>query len=643
MALNRLRYNSQGFHLFKPHTKERIKDRLRDSFDAVTIKLERDHRDGLRILAKQALHHRLLIIGILAANLFAALFEGGTIGILGIAVSVLVENDTEAVQSRFGLDGAYITSLISEVGRGGLFLILVLVAVSAQIIKSGLTYLGNFLSIQLRFLVTKELQDMTTQQAMRLSYAEIGNYPAGVINATIGQSGNFAALIMIFNKLTLTVLMFLVYSGIMLVMSIPLTLSAIAVITVLGFALSGVIRKLRELGEKMASAVVATDKITFEFLQAPRLLRIFNATDFAERAIADTRERMLRATEKSQAIKAGVDPATDALTISGAGAFLIIGYLAAGESATSVIPSLLLFVFVLNRMMPQVKTFNQARMGFVNALPAVRRVSNFLRHEDKTFARRGGRRFSGLEREIYIENVCFRYGVSEVDALSGINFKIPKGGTVALVGSSGAGKSTLADLLLGLYDPTEGRILVDGADLRGLDLMEWRANIGVVDQEVLLLNTSVLNNITFSQKVYTRKDAENAAKAAYAHEFICALPNGYDTEIGDRGYRLSGGQQQRLALARALLRNPQILILDEATSALDTHSERIIQNTLENLRHERTMLVIAHRLSTLVRADNIVVLKEGRIAEQGTWNELMETNGIFAELWNMQAGGMEGA
>lgn len=627
-----------NIRLFKGLSRERIKDRLREAFDTVTVKLERDHRDGLRILAKQALHHRTLMVIIVSANLLAALFEGGTIGILAVAVSVLVENDTAAVQGRFSIAGPYIASLVSDVGRGGLFLILVLTAVAAQIFKSALTYLGNYFSIRLRFLVNKELQDLTTRQAMRLSYAEVGRYPAGVVDATINQAGGFANLIIIFNKVTLTALMFVVYIAVMLAMSVPLTLSAIAVIVVLGYSLNGVIRKLRKLGEQMASAAVETGRVTFEYLQVPRLLRIFNATDFAEKSIADTRTNMLRARETAQALKAGIDPATDALTITGAGMFLVIGYLVAGESATSVIPSLLLFVFVLNRMMPQVKSLNQARMSFVNALPTVKRVANFLRQEDKTFARRGGKRFTGLRSEVRFENVSFRYPESENNALTGVSFPILKGQTVALVGESGAGKSTLADMLLGLYDPDEGRIVVDGTDLRELSLSHWRSNIGVVDQEVLLLNTSVLNNITFGQEAYTLEDAKEAARAAHAHDYIDSLPNGYDTEIGDRGFRLSGGQQQRLALARALLRNPQLLVLDEATSALDSQSERIIQDTLEKLHHERTMLIIAHRLSTLAQADNIVVLKDGHIAEQGNWSTLIGRDGIFANLWNMQTG-----
>ncbi|MDZ7841063.1 MAG: ABC transporter ATP-binding protein [Gammaproteobacteria bacterium] len=617
--------------------KQTIKNRLREAFDSYTVRFEQDHRDGLRILAKQALQHRILIAVVFAANLLAALFEGGTIGILAIAVSVLVENDTAAVEARFGAIGPYITSLVSEVGRGGLFLILVLTAVMAQILKSGLTYAANYFSIRLRFLVNKDLQQLVVRQAMRLTYAEISRFPAGAVDATIRQAESFSRLILIFNKLSLTLLMFTVYIAVMIIMSVPLTLAAIIVIVFLGLALNGVIRLLRTLGERMAAATVATGKLTYEYLQASRLLRIFNATGFAEKSIARVRNEMLHSREKAEVVKSAISPATDAVTITGAGLFLIVGYTMAGESASAIIPSLLLFVFVLNRMMPHVKSFNEARMNIVHTLPTLKRVAGFLREEDKSFTRRGGQPFSGLVDEIRFEDVSFKYPDSAEYALSHISFSIPKGWTVALVGASGAGKSTIADLLLGLYEPDSGHITVDGTDLKRVSLMDWRSHIGVVDQDVLLFNATVLNNIAFGHRDYSRQMAIEAAKAADAHDFIMALPKGYDTEIGDRGYRLSGGQQQRLALARALIRNPGILVLDEATSALDTESERIIQNTLENLQHHRTMLVIAHRLSTLVRADNIVVLQRGQVVEAGTWQELTEKDGTFRRLWDLQS------
>lgn len=623
----------------RPNWKEHAKDYLRRAFDTATLRLERGHRDGLRILAKQILGYRWLVLVIFFVNLWAALFEGGTIGLLGIAVSVLVDNQTTDIAGRFGMLGPYIAALHSEVGRGGLFLVLVVAAVLAQMFKSGMTYLGAFFSIKLRFRVNEELQQRVVNQAMSLSYDDVGRYPAGTISAVVGQAGAYSKLIKVFNKIVLATLMLVIYLTVMVAMSVPLTLAAILIVVILGFSISGVIRTLKSLGESMASATVRMGKLTYEYLQMPRLLRVFNATRSAEKIIARTRREMFQSQANSEKLKAGVDPATDALTVAGAGAFLVIGYLVAGQNATTVIPSLLLFVLVLNRMMPQVKTFNQARMDLYNELPTVQRVAEFLQPEGKSYARTGGKPFKGLEKEIRFENVGFRYPDSQEDALADIDFTLRKGDTTALAGVSGAGKSTLVDLLLGLHDPSSGRILVDGEDLRDLSLSDWRERIGVVDQEVYLMNSSVYDNITFPRMDIAMEDVVAAAKVAYAHDFIMALPHKYDTVIGDRGYRLSGGQQQRLALARAFVRNPQILVLDEATSALDTGSERMIQNTLEKLHHHKTMLVIAHRLSTLVHADRIIVLEHGRIVEEGTWGELVEQSGTFQKYWKMQMSG----
>lgn len=627
---------AKSLSVLKEMVKDYIRDRLRHLFDNVTVTLEASHRDGLRTLAKLMLQNRMLVGGMLAANLGAALFEGGTIGVLAVAVNILVDGDAEGIASRLGFLGRFIGSLTEDFGRGGVFLILVMSAVLAQILRSALTYLGQYFSIRLQTRVSKELQKRVTHQIMSFSYSEIGRHPAGTMSTMIRQSAKYAVLVMTVNSAILTLFMFLVYVGLMIVMSVPLTLAALVVIGLLGVSLNGVVRALRSLGERIVSASVATGRVTFEYLQAPRLLRIFNATQYAENAINRARSDMISAQQSSEIIKSAVSPATDAVTIAGAGLFLSIGYLVAGEAATSVIPKLMLFVLVLYRLMPQVKRFNQSRMAFVNALPAVKRVSDFMREEDKKFSRTNGSRYTGFEKEVYFDKVGFRYPDTEKNALSDICFSIKKGQTVALVGPSGAGKSTIADLFLGLQEPTSGRILVDEKDLRDLHPGDWLNRIGVVDQEVFLMNTTIRDNIAFANRRASLDEIIEAAKAAYAHEFISALPSGYETEIGDRGYRLSGGQQQRLALARALLRNPEVLVLDEATSALDTETERIVQRTLENLHNVRTVLVIAHRLSTLAHADHIVVLKHGQVVEQGTWSDLLENPGTFADLWNMQ-------
>ncbi len=242
-----------------------------------------------------------------------------------------------------------------------------------------------------------------------------------------------------------------------------------------------------------------------------------------------------------------------------------------------------------------------------------------------------------LERSIQFDRVSFRYRAGE-PVLHGVDLTLRKGEVVALVGPSGAGKSTLADLLPRFYDPTDGAVRLDGTDLRELPRAALRRLFGIVTQESVLFHDTVHENIAFGQPGgASREDVERAARVANAHDFIAALPRGYDTVIGDRGHTLSGGQRQRLTIARAVLRDPQVLILDEATSNLDTESERLVQEALQQLMRGRTALVIAHRLSTVQHADRIVVLQDGRVVEEGRHEELMAGAGAYRKLVELQA------
>jgi len=270
------------------------------------------------------------------------------------------------------------------------------------------------------------------------------------------------------------------------------------------------------------------------------------------------------------------------------------------------------------------------------ALAAAERVFSVIDLQTEQELDRGRVTMPPIRQSVLYQDVTFLYEGQTVPALSDIDLEIKAGEMVALVGSSGSGKTTLANLLPRFYEPTAGRLLIDGVDIQSFTLASLRAQIGIVSQEVVLFDDTVIKNILFGRQSASETDIVQAAKLAYAHDFIERLPQGYKTMIGERGVKLSGGERQRLAIARAILRDPPLLILDEATSALDTESERVVQLALSNLMEHRTTLVIAHRLSTIQRADRIVVLNRGTIVEMGTHDELLLRGGHYKRLHAMQ-------
>ena len=611
---------------------------FRAIFRRTTVNLNNNERDALRHAGHLFLKHKMLALGLISSGLGAAIFEGSSIGILGFAVSILVEQENLSLQATLGPVSEYINSFLASTSSGGVFLLLVGIAVGMQVIKSILLFASQAAQIYLSMAMRRDAQGQVTDHIMGLSYSEISRYPMGAVGGFIDQAQGVQELVDLVSSVSRAVLMLVVYFSLLFWMSLPMTLATAALTIFLWMALTRIVVKIKKLSKHVASAKIFVWRWTIEYLNAPRLLRIFNSTKSAAELINTARDDVLYPERKAVAIEAAIKPVIEIVAIVGAGSLLIIGYFLAGDGAVAAIPKLFVFVVIFHRMKGQIQALSDLRTKMAITLPKLEIVMGFLKETGGDINQSGDKYFGGLERDISFRSVDFRYPNSERYVLENLTFSIPAGHTVAVVGESGAGKSTIADLLVGLYKPTSGSIVVDGENLNALSIKGWREKIGVVDQDVFLLNTSVIENIKFSRPDATREAVEAAAKMAHAHEFIEQLEGGYDTLIGDRGYGLSGGQQQRLSLARALLRNPDILILDEATSALDTVSERLIQKALEEMHSSRTVLVIAHRLSTIANADNIIVIERGRIVEQGSKEDLVSKKGEFAALWKLQAG-----
>ena len=297
-------------------------------------------------------------------------------------------------------------------------------------------------------------------------------------------------------------------------------------------------------------------------------------------------------------------------------------------------PTFIYYMVILYSIIQPLKDFSKAGYNIPKGLASMERIDRILMAENTIRESARPRPIHSFEHQIEFRNVSFRYGEQWV--LKDINLTIPKGKTIAIVGQSGSGKSTLVDLIPRYYDVQEGEVLIDGINVKSLGLNDLRQLIGNVNQEAILFNDSFRNNIAFGVDNATQEQIEEASRIANAYDFITASEQGFDTSIGDRGGRLSGGQRQRVSIARAILKNPPILILDEATSALDTESERLVQDALERLMKTRTTVAIAHRLSTIKNADEICVLHEGRIVERGTHDELLSFDGYYKKLHDMQ-------
>ncbi|MBF2035591.1 MAG: ABC transporter ATP-binding protein [Leptolyngbyaceae cyanobacterium T60_A2020_046] len=427
-----------------------------------------------------------------------------------------------------------------------------------------------------------------------------------------------------------------VFIAILVAISWQLTLISIFLMAGVAGVNQFSVRQAKKKGRQLSKSAAALSSRSIEVLSGIRLVKSAANEDLEYRQIEELVADRERAEYESQLLFASIGPVNEISSIVAIILLIVLGRALFFDQIQAFSSIILTYLVVLFRTLPVVGQLNSARTQLANTSVSAQIIEDFLNRSDKPFMSQGNLPFARLEDKIQFEHIYFRYADEDDWVLQDVHLSLPQGTTLALVGSSGAGKSTLADLLPRFYDPTQGRITVDGRDLKELNLADFRRHIGVVSQDTFLFNTSVKENIRYGCLSATDNDVFEAARRANALEFIEQLPNGFDTMIGDRGILLSGGQRQRIAIARALIQNPEILILDEATSALDTVSERLVQQAIDDLSQNRTTLVIAHRLSTVQKADQIAVMEKGRVVEVGTHHDLLDKGGLYAKLYSMQ-------
>jgi subfamily B ATP-binding cassette protein MsbA len=452
------------------------------------------------------------------------------------------------------------------------------------------------------------------------------------------ETGRAARVVFVMVGVASSLVNMFIYVGLLFIVSWQMTLLAGILLGLVFAGLSGLVRLADWAGKGRLKAALAVQHRTTESVNAKRLIRLMHQQDFERQYYRGLLKDFQKSLFYLSIVGAASKQLVEVLVIALLALLLILSGSLLNLDQAALLPIISTFILILYRMLPHILALNNQRTQVGSELAAVRVVVRLLDHSDKVYIPDGHLPFEGLRESIRFEGVNFHYAKRDSAALGGVSFEIQKGQTVALVGFSGSGKSTVADLLNRLYDPQSGRILVDGQDLRHLRLADWRKHIGVVSQDTYLFNASIAYNIRYGHPGCTQAEVEQAARYANIHDFIAELPQGYETMVGDRGVLLSGGQRQRIAIARAILRDPQILILDEATAALDSHNEQMIQAALDELSQHRTVLVIAHRFSTIVGADKIVVMDGGKIVEQGSHEALLAQAGVYAHLYQWQAG-----
>jgi subfamily B ATP-binding cassette protein MsbA len=392
--------------------------------------------------------------------------------------------------------------------------------------------------------------------------------------------------------------------------------------------------QVRQITRVMQARLADLNARLQERLSSVRVVQLFAMEEYEREQFSRVNRETMKANLAAARITSALYPGVEFVALFG---MIVVVAIAGWQVISAQLGTAVFFMFlvVLQRAGSQLSRLGRIRVAIQQALGAGERVFELLETESEVVEAPNAEVLPPVRGEVTFEHVTLRYRGGE-EALRDVSFTIRPGEVVALVGPSGAGKTSLANLILRFYDPTEGTIHIDGRDLRRVTLSSLRGQVGTVPQETLLFGGTVHDNIVYGRIQATRDEVIAAAAAANADEFIAALPAGYDTPVGERGVKLSGGQRQRIAIARALLRNPRILILDEATSSLDAESEALVQEALERLMEGRTTLVIAHRLSTIRHADRILVLSDGRIVEEGTHIDLIRRQGVYSRLYERQ-------
>lgn len=547
------------------------------------------------------------------------------------AFSFSVEYFTSMFNHRFLL-------VSEEYGKFGTLLFVCVIIVGSVFLSNLFTYLSGVVLAQVRAMVIKGMRMDVFQKVSALHIGYFSNERKGDLISKMTndiqevENTIVHSLRVVFREPATIFL----YFAVLFFMSVKLTLFTMLIIPISGAIIGGITKRLKKSAVESQESLGRIVNILDETLGGMRVIKAFNAERFVRRKFdhetdqySDVNVSMARKNELAA-------PISQFMGVSVVAGILVYGgsLVLSGESDLSA-SDFITYIIIFTQVLNPAKEISRAVSNIQRGIASAERIFEVIDTPNLIKSSENPKPLTSFNNRIEFKNVSFSYGDTQV--LKNIDFSLEKGKTIALVGPSGGGKSTLADLVPRFYDPSEGQIVLDGTDLKDFSTADLRSLMGIVTQESILFNDTVFNNIAFGLEGVTEAQVIEAAKIANAHNFISQLENGYQTNIGERGSKLSGGQRQRLSIARAVLKNPPILILDEATSALDSESELLVQEALTKLMSHRTTLVIAHRLSTIQHADEILVIERGQIVQRGTHAELMSKDGLYQKLSTIQS------